>query len=105
MPSRSNGAPTKTLILSAADWRRVESSYGKKLLSGVRSAVLEATKTLLLLDLLERRAEPVANAEQPINACRKAGENFQSALLAIASSSDAASYVRDLIKKTSTTRG
>src|SRR4029079_3463161 len=85
--------------ISEANWQRIENAYGHKLSSSVRSNVLAATKIFLLCDLLERRAAPAADAEKLIDMCRKAAENFQRALHAGASSSDAAISVRELIKE------
>jgi hypothetical protein len=66
----------------------------------VRNAVLGATRGFILLDILEKQAEPAADAEKIIDACKKAAGNFQRALFAsTSSSSDAASYVRDLLAK------
>jgi hypothetical protein len=87
------------LIISEANWQRIENAYGHKLSSSVRSNVLGATKTFILCDLLERRAGPAADAQKLVDTCRKTAENFQCALLAGASSSDAAISVRELIKE------
>ena len=95
----ASGPGTVDLTINEADWQRIETAYGKKLSCGVRNAVLGATRGFVVLDICERQAEPVADAEKIIDVCKKAAGNFQCALLATTSSSDVASYVRDLIAK------
>jgi hypothetical protein len=51
----------------------------------------------ILLDILERQAEPAADAEKIIGACKKAAGEHNA--LRASPSSDAASYARDLIRE------
>jgi hypothetical protein len=105
VPKRSRKLPIVTgpdhveFTIAEEKWQRIESAYGKKAPPNVRSNVLEATKTFILLNMLERRAGPAADAQTIIAACEKAARNFQRVLLAGASSSDAAISVRELIKE------
>ena len=81
-----------------ADWQRIQKAYGEHLSDSVRTTIVEATRDFLLFEVLEREAEPVANAEKRIAVCKKAAEGLRCVMLS-GRSSDAEAYVQYLIMK------
>jgi hypothetical protein len=98
MSSGRGGDPQ--FAISDADWERIERALGKQLSADVRKTVHEATERFILFEPAERTAEPVADAEAIIKACKKSASNFQRTLQTHAfKSSDAAIYATGLIRK------
>jgi hypothetical protein len=98
LPIASGQGADPDLAISEADWQRNQKAYGKHPSDSVRTAIVEATRDFLLFEVLEREAEPVANAEKRIAVCKKAAEDLRCVMLS-GQSSDAEAYARYLIMK------
>lgn len=86
------------LTFSEADWQRIEQAYREPLSADVRSSVVEATQKFVYWEGFERKAEPVAKAQEFIAAYKRAAMGLQQAM-STGGSSDARTSARYLVMK------
>ena len=93
----ASGGTGLNLTIREADWRRIEKAYGAALSADVRAAVIEATRKFVYWESFERKAEPVAKAQELIESYKKAAMGLHRAMQT--GSSDASAVARLLVTK------
>jgi hypothetical protein len=78
--------------ITAPDWERIEGAYGQRLTRATRTKVLEATRSFIYWEELERRAEPLEKSKKHIRGYKKTAKNLRADLMAAFDHSDATRY-------------
>lgn len=68
------------LSIADADWHRVETAYGRKLLPDVRKEVYEETRKMLWFAKFEQTAQPVSPSRRRVERIKKAAHEFHMAI-------------------------
>jgi hypothetical protein len=93
----ASGGTGLNLIIRDGDWLKIEKACGEVISADVRAAILEATQKFVYWESFERKAEPVAKAQELIEVYNRAAVGLQQAMLR--GSSDAGAFARLLVTK------
>src|SRR5262245_28925153 len=80
LPIASAGGQPKFNI-NDADWRRIESAYGRELPSKLRQHIFEVTTSLVYFEVFERTVEPLSWATDRIQRVKKGAQQLYRAIL------------------------